>query len=659
VNKDPWKNNRPPFHVTWSTIAWKMSAVAQHFLKAPWKSSVENIVYRLREVRKHAGDWREVVKILPFVSVVDLCRIWTPQSDFLTMQSLVRDLVAHPVRFMLDYHDVLKHTTLAHIIMFIAHSKPAAYFATDEFADMMVAAVAEYRLRRGTGRGWEEQAKAIVRESESTWFPDDAAPRLHGEVCEVVQRALRDAGRTDVAFAMDEAAFRAALGRVTVSDGPWRTLPALRDAERVVLEMAARRGNVSDDDDDDDDEPRLDGLSPEQCEAVRTAVRGRCTLVQAEAGTGKTYVIGRIVAHLGAENVLVVTTAHCARMQAQMAIEDAVREADEAGIPRPPPCAVIGDDDYRGPTTCVAAKLLCGRCKSSPAAGRDTLIVDEASFVTLPDLAGLFDAHPWKRVVLVGDAVQLPPIGLGQPFRDMQETGVVVSLTQQFRCRTPDLVAHAKLLRTAEAFPRRAGIAHVPEDDPVGHFRREILPGLRLDDFTSGRVMVVCATNEMVDAIDDACSAHFARDPRSTHAAARKRAGTDLAPRDGLAVGEPVAICRADPRRDKFKNMRGTVVAVAGKLVAVHFPLLGRELKGIHPSELNLAYALTAHKAQGDAADRVYVLRRGGRIFYRNLTYVAATRARRECTFVMPDLSDALVADRTRDTATTLGNMNP
>ena len=211
-----------------------MSAVAQHFLKAAWTSYVENIVYRLREVRKHADDWCEVVKILPFVSVVDLCRIWTPRSDFLSMQRLVLDLVAHPVRFMLDYHGVLKHTTLAHVIMLIAHSKPADYFSTDEFADMMVAAVTEYRLQRGNGRGREEQARGIVRESGSTWFPDDAAPRIHGEVCEVVQRALRDAGRTDVAFAMDEAAFRASLERVTVREGPWRTLPALRDAERAV-----------------------------------------------------------------------------------------------------------------------------------------------------------------------------------------------------------------------------------------------------------------------------------------------------------------------------------------------------------------------------------------------------------------------------------------
>ena len=61
-------------------------------------------------------------------------------------------------------------------------------------------------------------------------------------------------------------------------------------------------------------------------------------------------------------------------------------------------------------------------------------------------------------------------------------------------------------------------------------------------------------------------------------------------------------------------------------------------------------------QAQGDAADRVYVLRGAyGRSFYRNLTYVAATRARRECTFVMPDLPAALVEDRPRDTAARLG----
>src|SRR5690606_14682095 len=52
----------------------------------------------------------------------------------------------------------------------------------------------------------------------------------------------------------------------------------------------------------------------------------------------------------------------------------------------------------------------------------DNLIVDECSMVDLFKLAILFTIirlDKIKRVILVGDEFQLPPIGFGKPFRDL------------------------------------------------------------------------------------------------------------------------------------------------------------------------------------------------------------------------------------------------
>ena len=56
----------------------------------------------------------------------------------------------------------------------------------------------------------------------------------------------------------------------------------------------------------------------------------------------------------------------------------------------------------------------------SRASGNRLVVVDEASMLTEPQLAALFDAvDPMAQVLLVGDPSQLPPIGPGRPFADI------------------------------------------------------------------------------------------------------------------------------------------------------------------------------------------------------------------------------------------------
>jgi ATP-dependent exoDNAse (exonuclease V) alpha subunit/intein/homing endonuclease len=58
----------------------------------------------------------------------------------------------------------------------------------------------------------------------------------------------------------------------------------------------------------------------------------------------------------------------------------------------------------------------------------DLIIIDESSMIPLPLMAALFDAiEPGTRIVFIGDANQLPPVGPGQPFIDMIESKIIPS----------------------------------------------------------------------------------------------------------------------------------------------------------------------------------------------------------------------------------------
>jgi exodeoxyribonuclease V alpha subunit len=73
----------------------------------------------------------------------------------------------------------------------------------------------------------------------------------------------------------------------------------------------------------------------------------------------------------------------------------------------------------------------------------DAVIVDEMSMVDVELLASLLRAIPaGKRLILVGDPDQLPPVGPGFPFNDMLRSGVLPTarLTEIFRQAQQSLI---------------------------------------------------------------------------------------------------------------------------------------------------------------------------------------------------------------------------
>lgn len=169
--------------------------------------------------------------------------------------------------------------------------------------------------------------------------------------------------------------------------------------------------------------------SGEQEEAIREAVTSGLLLITGGPGTGKTTVLKGIVSLLGQMQVkclLAAPTGRAAKRLSEVTGEDAstIHRLLEAGI---------------DPAT---GKMIFTRDEDNPLKA-DAIIVDEMSMVDVELLYNLLQAVPkGKRLILVGDPDQLPPVGPGFPFSDMLRSKMLhtVRLTEIFRQAQESLI---------------------------------------------------------------------------------------------------------------------------------------------------------------------------------------------------------------------------
>jgi exodeoxyribonuclease V alpha subunit len=357
-------------------------------------------------------------------------------------------------------------------------------------------------------------------------------------------------------------------------------------------------------------------------------------------GTGKTHtckVVCDLWVHLGGDVLLCAlagkaalrlsrSTGRLAKTLARTLAELAERDELETAL---------ADPDT---SESEAAKIRTKLTTLSAITDKTLVVIDEASMVDLPTVLSITKRlSACSRLLLVGDEAQLPPIGFGLVFHELvKDPSITRQLTQVHR------QAAATGIPTAAAAVRSGGIPAFSEflgptsgisfvdADPA-----DIAPALDGAIARLGEpwdVLVVTATIAGAAGVDGINERFHRRQVAAGHDELRSFFGRRF------SVGEPVIFGRNDYRAGLFNGLLGRVTAIdiAEHTVEVLFDgnaepkTLGDE----HLVDLDLAYAVTCHKAQGSSARRVVVPIYASRLLDRSWLYTAITRAEEQVVLV-------------------------
>jgi exodeoxyribonuclease V alpha subunit len=264
----------------------------------------------------------------------------------------------------------------------------------------------------------------------------------------------------------------------------------------------------------------------------------------------------------------------------------------------------------------------------------DLLVVDESSMLDLWLAAHLLEAvGPGTRLILVGDANQLPSVGAGLVFRQIMDSGVVAVavLNEIFRQDEAGLIvanAHRILRGEMPLLPpagSEADFFFLMEPDParaaelVRRLVVERLPArFGLDPVEDIQVLSPMHRGNM------GC-ANLNRLLRAALNPGGARAGSQF------ARGDKVMQVRNNYDLDAFNGDLGTIASTAedGCRVRLGERLVDYALPDL--DDLTLAYAVTVHKSQGSEYPAVVVVL--GQEHYimlnRPLLYTAVTRGKK------------------------------
>lgn len=342
-------------------------------------------------------------------------------------------------------------------------------------------------------------------------------------------------------------------------------------------------------------------LTPAQAEAIRHVSRHSLTVISGGPGTGKTFTAAQLI-----QSLMGALLPERGPLKVKVAAPTG-KAADQLalGIASRPGLEIEAMTLHR----LLGLRPGRERLFEPRAIEADLILVDEASMIDASLFAHLFSAIPiGARLVLLGDADQLPPINGGNLFSDLTQS-YAIRLDRCYRAQEEGLYQLYEAARSGDLPPLLALLEPFPLDlfswiESMGANRRLICP-LRKGPFG-------------VDAIN-----------RELLLRQERR----------LSLGErwsaPILITANDSQRKLYNGTTGILEGEyrGGKLPhgseearmadGRRFPL--QELPGFE-----VAYALSTHKSQGSEFEQVLcLLPPGSEEFGREALYTALTRAKK------------------------------
>ena len=355
-------------------------------------------------------------------------------------------------------------------------------------------------------------------------------------------------------------------------------------------------------------------LSAEQREAVRTITgRGGLSVLVGQAGTGKGVVIAAAAGAWQREGHQVIGTA--------VAGATAERLGADATL------------EHSITTDALLARVQSGGVHLD---AKTVVVMDEAGTTDTKRLAALAEvtARAESKLVLVGDHAQLPAIGAGGMFAELQRKVPTAEVSEVHRARHAWERDAWQQVRAGEAHRALAsyqahGRLHIADTRERAAERMvEAWDRARQERPDERLVMLTDASNAELDRINALAQ------ERRAQAGELGARSVELPDRPyGLAAGDQVSFTAAlyQPGQPRVENgTLGSVVEVSGSDCA-SVQTAGAQDREIHLGAqelagLRLANAQHLYKAQGRTVDRSFVLT-GGWQADREGAYVALTRA--------------------------------
>jgi len=364
-------------------------------------------------------------------------------------------------------------------------------------------------------------------------------------------------------------------------------------------------------------------LSDEQINAINNVVKAPVSVITVGPGSGKTTMVQGLVSALKMLNIEARLCAPTGRA--------AKRISETPGL------------NELGPST--IHMFLAKERAAKNTSEFDVMIIDEASMIDVDLMVDLLEAIPdGASLIFIGDVDQLPPVGPGQPFKDLIESEMVsVSrLTGNFRQSSfSDTVKAARDVIRGDTPKITSSLAksdfvflEVPSSqqaDTVLNLYFDLMPAkLKVQPQDIQIISPQRPGNVGVLSLNDLIQYRVTGETKPIF---KKKSGNHEIK---FYIGDKVIQRKNNYELKVMNGDQGIITRESGQNLMVEFDGVEIAYDGLQRFDLDLAYATTIHSSQGSEYPGVIipVVAAHAHMLSRNLIYTAITRGKRQVCIV-------------------------